>query len=94
MIIGGTTRGPVVVERGTLRVFNLRAMKQRPNHRLYLAALRQMGAEERLRKAFELSEFCRVLMRRGLERAHPEMSPTELQRLYESRMAKARSRQD
>ena len=69
-------------------------MKQRPNHRLYLEALRQMGAEKRLRKAFDLSEFSRALMRRGLERVHPELGAVELRQLYRDRMAKARNRRD
>ena len=69
-------------------------MKQRPNHQLYLAALRGMGPEQRLRKAFELSEFSRALMRRGIEIAYPDLSPDERGRIYQARMAKARSRQD
>lgn len=53
-----------------------------------------MGPENRLRKAFELSEFSRALTKRGLENLHPDLSPSELNRLYLDRMKKARERAD
>jgi hypothetical protein len=51
-----------------------------------------MGPEKRLKKAFELSEFTRALMRRGLEDLHPELAPSDLNRVYLDRMKKARER--
>jgi hypothetical protein len=51
-----------------------------------------MGPEKRLEKAFELSEFARALMRRGLEDLHPELAPSDLKRVYLDRMKKARER--
>ena len=65
-------------------------MKERPNHRIYVRVLREMGPEKRLRKAFELSEFARALMRRGLEDLHPELAASDLNRVYLDRMKKAR----
>ena len=67
-------------------------MKDRPNHRIYVQILREMGAENRLKKAFELSEFSRALTKRGLENLHPELAPSDLNRLYLDRMKKARER--
>lgn len=67
-------------------------MKARPNHRLYVTILRSMGPERRLKKAFELSEFSRALLRRGLEITHPELDAAELDRRYRARMEKARNR--
>jgi hypothetical protein len=67
-------------------------MKQQPNHRLYVTILRRMGAENRLKKAFELSEFSRALLRRGLEITHPELSEPERERLYRERVHKASNR--
>ncbi|MEX0892012.1 MAG: hypothetical protein WEB88_07560 [Gemmatimonadota bacterium] len=69
-------------------------MKERPNHQIYIRVLREMGAEKRLKKAFELSEFARALTRRGLEQLHPDLDPADLDRLYLERMKKARDRVD
>jgi hypothetical protein len=67
-------------------------MKERPNHRIYVQVLRKMGPENRLKKAFELSEFARALAKRGLANLHPNLPPSELNRLYLDRMKKARER--
>jgi hypothetical protein len=63
-------------------------MKPRPNHQVYIAALRAMSSEARLRKAFELSSLARELLMTGLRRRHPEMSETELHQLSLSRLRK------
>lgn len=67
-------------------------MKARPNHRLYLEALRRMTPEERLRKAFELSDYTRALFRQGLRRRHPDLPEAEFEALYRARLAKAQNR--
>ena len=67
-------------------------MKERPNHRIYIQVLREMGSEKRLKKAFELSEFSRALAKRGLENLHPGLPSSDLNRLYLKRMEKARER--
>ncbi|HET7274534.1 MAG TPA: hypothetical protein VFI91_05115 [Longimicrobiaceae bacterium] len=69
-------------------------VKPRPNHRIYIRVLREMGPERRLQKTFELSEFSRNLLRAGLRNANPDLDETALNRLYHSRMAKARNRGD
>jgi hypothetical protein len=77
----------------TLQV-RFRGMKQRPNHRIYIRVLQDMGPEKRLRKAFELSEFARALTRQGLQHLYPELPPDEIKRLYLDRMKTARDRPD
>jgi len=67
-------------------------MKPRPNHQVYIATLRAMSSEARLRKAFELSSLARELLRTGLRRRHPELSETELDQLFLSRLRKSWNR--
>jgi hypothetical protein len=69
--------------------FREKDMKPRPNHQVYIAALRAMSSEARLRKAFELSSLARELLMTGLRRRHPEMSETELHQLFLSRLQKS-----
>ncbi len=69
-------------------------MKPRPNHKIYIRVLREMGPEKRLKKAFELSEFSRSLLRQGLRSSNPEAGEAQLDQLYLARMAKARGRGD
>ena len=67
-------------------------MKPRPNHRLYLQALRRMTPDERLRKAFELSDFCRRLFLDGLRRRFPNMPEPDIIRIYRERLSKCHNR--
>ena len=69
-------------------------MKPRPNHRIYLQALRAMSPEERLRKAFELSKLSRALFREGLRALHPDLPEEEFQRMYLSRLQRSWDRTD
>lgn len=66
--------------------------KKRPNHALYLKALRRMTAEERLQKAFELSAFCRNLFLEGLRKRFPNMPDAELKKVYLERLNKCHNR--
>ncbi len=66
--------------------------KPRPNHALYLEALRRLTPEQRLLKSFELTELTHELLRAGLRRRFPEADAAELQRLYLERLATCRSR--
>ena len=50
--------------------------------------LRRMTPEQRLLKAFELTEFTRQLFRQGLRNSHPELSEEELHTLYLARLEK------
>ena len=66
--------------------------KPRPNHQLYLDALRRLTPEQRLLKAFELTELSRELLRAGLRQRFPEAGEAELQRIYLERLAQCHNR--
>lgn len=66
--------------------------KARPNHRRYVEILRAMTPEQRLRKAFELTDYARQLMREGLRNRHPGASEAELHRLYLKRLRQCHSK--
>jgi hypothetical protein len=67
-------------------------MKHRPNHGIYLQALKRMTPGERLQKAFELSELCRMLFLHGLRRGFPDVAENELMRIYRERLSKCHNR--
>ena len=46
--------------------------KPRPNHQLYLDALGRTTPEQRLLKAFELTELSREFLRAGLRQRFPD----------------------
>ncbi|HVA45859.1 MAG TPA: hypothetical protein VNH11_05670 [Pirellulales bacterium] len=62
--------------------------KPRPNHLRYIEVLRQMTPEQRLAKAFELSEMTKQLFRQGLRERFPEMDEAAFHRLFLDRLAK------
>ncbi|MBI2908335.1 MAG: hypothetical protein HYX92_11860 [Chloroflexi bacterium] len=66
--------------------------KPRPNHQLYLAVLRKMTPEQRLLKAFELTEFSRQLFLHGLRHRFPEKSEAEIKKVYLEGLAKCHNR--
>ena len=66
--------------------------KPRPNHRLYLEALRRLTPEQRLLKAFELTDLSRALFRAGLRRRFPEADEAELRRIYLERLEECHNR--
>ena len=68
------------------------SLKPRPNHAVYLRALRAMSPQARLRKAFELSGFTRALFRAGLARRFPGLSRAELDRLVRNRLERCHNR--
>ncbi|MCK6629214.1 MAG: hypothetical protein L6R45_29065 [Anaerolineae bacterium] len=67
-------------------------IKPRPNHKLYLQTLRRMTPEQRLAKAFELSEFSRQLFIHGLRRRFPDLSEAEFKELLLRRLEKCHNR--
>jgi hypothetical protein len=67
-------------------------IKPDPNHKIYLEVLRRMTAEQRLLKAFELSEFTRALFREGLRDTFPDLPEDQFQKLYLERLAKCHNR--
>jgi hypothetical protein len=66
--------------------------KQRPNHKIYIEALRRMTSTERLEKAFELSEFSRGLFIHGLRRRFPDLPEKGLMKIYLERLNKCHNR--
>ena len=67
-------------------------IKNRPNNKLYIQALRRMSPEARLLKAFELSQFSRELFLHGLRRRFRDLSDDEIRRIYLERLDKCHNR--
>lgn len=67
-------------------------IKQRPNHKRYVQVLRNMTAEERLLKAFELSVFSKQLFIQGLKKRFPLLSKNEFNKLLNERLKKCHNR--
>jgi hypothetical protein len=67
-------------------------LKPQPNRRIYIETLRRMTPEERLEKAFELSDMTHEALRVALRTRHPEASDAELYALYLERLERCRSR--
>lgn len=53
-----------------------------------------MTPEQRLLKAFELSEFTKALFREGLRQRHPELPDAEFHELFHRRLQKWHNRND
>ena len=62
------------------------APKPTPNRARYLMILRRMTPAERLRKAWELTEATRELLRSGLRRRFPEATEAEIHAIYVERL--------
>ncbi len=56
--------------------------------RIYLQTLRKMTPEQRLQRAFDLSEFTRQLFLHGLRKRYPDLTPDELHQLYLKQLEK------
>ncbi len=67
-------------------------IKPHPNHTLYIGALIRMTSEQRLLKAFELSEMTRDLFLQGLRKRFPEKNEEEIKVIYIERIAKCYNR--
>jgi hypothetical protein len=68
------------------------ALKQQPNRRVYLDALRRMTPEQRLSKAFELSDMTHDALRVAVAARNPGASADDLQALYLERLEQCRRR--
>jgi hypothetical protein len=66
--------------------------KPRPNHRLYIEALRRMTPEQKLAKAFELSALAKRAFSEGLRRRFPDLSEDDFKKLLLERLAKCHNR--
>jgi hypothetical protein len=67
-------------------------IKSRPNHKIYIQALRKMSPEKRLMKAFELSEFARQLFTHGLRKRFPDLEESAFKKLLLERLNKCHNR--
>ncbi|MBI4666044.1 MAG: hypothetical protein HY751_06525 [Nitrospinae bacterium] len=67
-------------------------MKERPNHRLYIKTLRRMTPEQRLMKAFELSDFSRELFIQGLRKKFKGLAEKEFREELLKRLDKCHNR--
>ena len=67
-------------------------MKRKHNHKIYIQALRQMSPEERLAKAFELSEFAKGLFIHGLNKRFPNIGDEQLEKILLERLDKCHNR--
>ncbi len=61
--------------------------KARPNHHAYLEVLRRMTPEQRIAKAFELSEMTKDLFRQGLRERFPDLPEEQFHALYLERLS-------
>ncbi|MEB2308611.1 MAG: hypothetical protein OZ917_04830 [Candidatus Brocadiaceae bacterium] len=68
------------------------SIKKRPNHKIYIQVLRRMSPEQRLLKAFELSQFSRDLFLHGLRKRFSDLSEAEIKKLYLERLNKCHNR--
>ena len=66
--------------------------KIRPNHQLCIQILRRKSPEQRLLKAFELSDFARQLFVHGLRKRFSHLSPSEFHSLLLQRLDKFHNR--
>lgn len=66
--------------------------KERPNHRLYIQALRRMSPSARLLKAIELSEFSKQAFLGGLRQRFPDKNEEQIKQLYLERLRKCHNR--
>ncbi len=62
------------------------------NHMEYIRILRRMTPEQRLLKAFELTDLGRRLLMEGLRRRHPRLDAAQLRSLYLERLARCHNR--
>ena len=68
------------------------AAKPKSYRALYVEVLRTMPPEERLSKAFELTDMTRELLKAGLAKRHPSATTQQLEQLYLERLERCRSR--
>jgi hypothetical protein len=66
--------------------------KPRSKHREYIRILRRMTPEERLAKAFDLSEFSMQLFIHGLRKRFPDASEEEFAAILRGRLEKCHNR--
>jgi len=66
--------------------------KAQPNRAIYLETLRRMTPEQRLAKAFELTDMSREALRAGLRQRFPDATDEELHAIYLERLARCQGK--
>lgn len=66
--------------------------KPRPNQDRYYETLSGMTGEERVRKAFELTEMARRATLDGIRSQHPDADEETIRRLYLERLSRCHNR--
>lgn len=66
--------------------------KPQPNRGLYIEALRRLTDEQRLEKAFELSEMTHEALRVAIRTRYPDMTPERQHAIYLERLERCRRR--
>jgi hypothetical protein len=66
--------------------------KPRPNRKLYIEGLRRMTGEQRMLKAFELTQMTRDLLEAGLRARFPDLAEPELRALVRLRLERCHNR--
>ena len=61
-------------------------IKKRPNHKITIQVLRRMSPEQRLLKAFELSEFSKELFVHPLRKRYPNLDKKDFHALLLERL--------
>jgi len=67
-------------------------MKKQPNHKKYIQVLRNMTPEQKLLRAFELSDFTKELFKHGLRKRFPDLPDDEFHKLLLERLDKCHNR--
>jgi len=67
-------------------------MKKQPNHKKYIQVLRNMTPEQKLLRAFELSDFTKELFKHGLRKRFPDLADDEFHKLLLERLDKCHNR--
>jgi hypothetical protein len=68
------------------------SVKQNPNHNIYIQALKGLSAEQRLKRALELSDFARKLFTNGLKKRCANLSEKEFKQKLFERLEKCHNR--
>lgn len=63
-------------------------LKPRPNHAKYIEVLRAMTPEQRLLKAFELSDMVKQLFLQGLRERYPDVTEERFHEIVLERLAR------
>jgi len=67
-------------------------IKQNQNHSIYIKALRKLTPEQRLKRAFDLSDFTKRLFINGLKKRWPNLSEKEFKQKLFERLEKCHNR--